>query len=58
MRTTRTNRIFESGEANSPFVTVSAAIVSDSHFPFQADGTVSVEIDRGRLVVAPTGAAG
>lgn len=45
MTITHTSRIFASGEAATLFLTLPAAVVSDSTFPFAVDDTVHVTID-------------
>jgi hypothetical protein len=56
MTTTRSSRIFASGDATTLYVTIPADVVADSQFPFAADETVTVSIDGDSLVV--TGAEG
>jgi hypothetical protein len=51
MTTTHPSRIFDSGSANTLYVTIPAAIVSDSSFPFEADQPVTVTIEGDRLTV-------
>ncbi len=51
MATTETSRIFKSGDANTLYVTIPAAVASDSQFPFEAEEKVIVEIDGDRLLI-------
>lgn len=53
MPTSHLSRIFASGSATTLYVTISAQIVSDSPFPFEADDTVTVPIDDNQLVITP-----
>ncbi|MFB6300647.1 MAG: hypothetical protein ABEH65_10345 [Halobacteriales archaeon] len=49
MTTTHPSRIFSSGDATTLYVTIPAAIVSDSQFPFAVDEAVTVTIDGDQL---------
>lgn len=51
MATTETSRIFKSGDANTLYVTIPAAVASDSQFPFEAEENVVVAIDDDRLII-------
>lgn len=54
MTRTHRSRVFASGSANTLYLTIPAAVTSDSQFPFAADDDVTVSIDDGRLVVRHT----
>lgn len=45
MTTTKRSRIFSSGNATTLYLTLPAAVVSDSQFPFAPDDAVQVIID-------------
>ena len=51
MTITRLSRIFASGDATTLYLTLPAAIVADSQFPFAADDAVRVTIDGDALRV-------
>lgn len=51
MATSKTSRIFASGDATTLYLTIPAQVVSDSQFPFEADEGVRVTIDGDRLIV-------
>lgn len=53
MATSKSSRIFDSGHANTLYLTIPAQVVSDSQFPFDADDDVRVTIDGDHLIVTP-----
>lgn len=53
MTLSKPSRMFASGDANTLFLTLPAAIVSDSQFPFAADDTVQITIDGDSLQITP-----
>jgi hypothetical protein len=53
MSKTKPSRIFASGDATTLYLTLPAAIVSDSQFPFGPDDTVQITIDNGGLRIMP-----
>lgn len=58
MTTTKSSRIFASGDANTLYLTLPAAIVSDSQFPFAADDIVRISIENGDIRVTADSTAG
>jgi len=57
MATTHPSRVFASGSATTLYVTIPAAIVADSQFPFVVDDDITVTIEGDKLIVTkpPTG---
>lgn len=53
MTLTKLSRIFASGDAATLYLTVPAAVVSDSQFPFEADDTIQITIEGNSLRISP-----
>ncbi|EMA63679.1 hypothetical protein [Halorubrum lipolyticum] len=53
MTLTKPSRVFASADANTLSLTLPAAVVSDSQFPFEADETIQVTIEGNSLRVSP-----
>jgi hypothetical protein len=53
MSNTESSRIFASGKATTLYLTLPAAIVSDSQFPFAPDDTVQITIENDELRIKP-----
>jgi hypothetical protein len=53
MSNTEASRIFASGKATTLYLTLPAAIVSDSQFPFEPDDTVQITIENDELRIKP-----
>jgi hypothetical protein len=56
MTTTRRSRMFASGDATTPSLTIPAAVITDAQVPFRAADTVQVSIGDGsrRVTTAET----
>jgi hypothetical protein len=53
MTLSKPSRLFTSGDATTLFLTLPAAVVSDSQFPFAADDTVQVTIEGDSVRITP-----
>lgn len=58
MATTYPSRIFPSGDATTLYVTIPAADLSASQFPFDADDDVTITIDGDRLIMTEANEGG
>lgn len=59
MATSKSSRIFASGNATTLYLTIPAQVVADSQFPFAADDDVDVAIvGDGLVVTGPEGRPG